>query len=399
MPFCVHDCYYFNFITTKSSSFLTPITTTHVPPQTLTVNSRASTVSGELTTMASTNSVRVAAAQMTSINDLAANLATCSRLVKEAASAGAKLLCLPESFSYIGARDGDSVKVAEPLDGPIMKQYCSLARESGIWLSLGGFQERGFDDAHLCNTHVIVDDAGNIRSTYRKIHLFDVDVPGGRVYKESSFTEAGKDIVAVDSPAGRLGLTVCYDLRFPELYQQLRFQHEAQILLVPSAFTTITGEAHWEILLRARAIETQCYVIASAQAGKHNEKRESHGETLIIDPWGTVVGRLPDRTSTGITVADIDFSFIDSVRTRLPIAKVKFYFSLHRMLNPFELSTNLFSAISPHNNASVKFHSFCSNASLSTSGNLHPCDSWRRLCQVPYGVVSDIMTCLVESAL
>ncbi|KDP46130.1 hypothetical protein JCGZ_06641 [Jatropha curcas] len=268
------------------------------------------------------SSVRVAAAQMTSINDLAANFATCSRLVKEAAAAGAKLLCLPESFAFIGAKDGDSIKIAEPLDGPIMQQYCSLARESGIWLSLGGFQERGSDDAHLRNTHVIIDDSGNIRSTYRKIFLFDVDVPGGRVYKESSFTEAGKDIVAVDSPVGRLGLSVCYDLRFPELYQQLRFQHEAQILLVPAAFTKITGHAHWEILLRARAIETQCFVIAAAQAGKHNDKRESHGETLIIDPWGTVVGRLPDRLSTGITVADIDFSLIDSVRAKIPIAQV-----------------------------------------------------------------------------
>uniref|UniRef100_A0A2P2K6E2 Nitrilase-like protein 2 isoform X1 n=1 Tax=Rhizophora mucronata TaxID=61149 RepID=A0A2P2K6E2_RHIMU len=271
--------------------------------------------------MAAQSSTRVAAAQMTSINDLSANLATCTRLVKEAASAGVKLLCFPESFSYIGARDGDSVKVAEPLDGPIMQQYCFLARESGIWLSLGGFQERGSDDEHLRNTHVIVDDSGNIRSTYQKIHLFDVDVPGGRAYKESSFTEAGKDIVTIDSPVGRLGLSVCYDLRFPELYQQLRFQHEAQILLVPSAFTKITGQAHWEILLRARAIETQCYVIAAAQAGKHNDKRESYGDTLIIDPWGTVIGRLPDRLSTGITVADIDFSLIDSVRKKIPIDK------------------------------------------------------------------------------
>ncbi|XP_021910403.1 nitrilase-like protein 2 [Carica papaya] len=120
--------------------------------------------------MASANSVRVAAAQMTSINDLAANFATCSRLAKEAVSKGAKLLCFPENFSYVGAKDGDSVKVAEPLDGPILQQYCSLARESGIWLSLGGFQER-VDDTHLHNTHVVIDDAGNIRSTYKKIHL------------------------------------------------------------------------------------------------------------------------------------------------------------------------------------------------------------------------------------
>ncbi|KAF2295869.1 hypothetical protein GH714_034790 [Hevea brasiliensis] len=255
MPFCLAlNCSQFT-TTTGSKTHLCPIA--HLRCRSLTVKFRA-TVAGESDMAALT--VRVAAAQMTSINDLAANFATCSRLTKEAAAAGAKLLCLPESFSFIGAKDGDSVKVAEPLDGPIMQQYCSLARESGIWLSLGGFQERGCDDAHLRNTHVIIDDSGNIRDTYRKIFLFDVDVPGGRVYKESSFTEAGKDIVAVDSPAGRLGLSVCYDLRFPELYQQLRFQKEAQILLVPAAFTKITGQAHWEILLRARAIETQCYV-------------------------------------------------------------------------------------------------------------------------------------------
>lgn len=240
------------------------------------------------------------------------------------------MLCFPESFSFIGANDGDSVKIAEPLDGPIMQQYQSLARESKIWLSLGGFQEKGSEEAHICNTHVVIDEAGNIRSTYRKIHLFDVDVPGGRSYKESSFTEPGKDIVALDSPVGRLGLTVCYDLRFPELYQQLRFQHEAQVLLVPAAFTKITGQAHWEILLRARAIETQCYVIAAAQAGKHNDKRESYGDTLIIDPWGTVVGRLPDRVSTGIAVADIDLSLVDSVRTKMPIAKHRMPFDFWR---------------------------------------------------------------------
>uniref|UniRef100_A0A0V0HQR8 Putative nitrilase-like protein 2-like n=1 Tax=Solanum chacoense TaxID=4108 RepID=A0A0V0HQR8_SOLCH len=258
---------------------------------------------------------------MTSVNNLAVNFATCSRLVKEAASAGAKLLCFPENFSFVGDLEGESLKIAEPLDGPIMKGYCSLARESNIWLSLGGFQEKGSDDAHLRNTHVLIDDSGNIRSTYSKMHLFDVDVPGGAVYKESSFTEAGKDIVVVDSPFGRLGVTVCYDLRFPELYQQLRFNHDAQVLLVPAAFTTVTGQAHWETLLRARAIETQCYVIAAAQAGKHNDKRESYGDTLIIDPWGTIVGRLSDRSSTGITVADIDFSLIDSVRAKMPVSK------------------------------------------------------------------------------
>ncbi|KAL4556816.1 hypothetical protein LXL04_034979 [Taraxacum kok-saghyz] len=278
------------------------------------------TISSDYSKMA-VNSIRIAAAQMTSINDLAANYATCSRLVKEAAAAGAKLLCFPENFSFVGAKDGESLKIAEPLDGPIMNRYCALAKESSMWLSLGGFQEQGSDAAHLCNTHVLIDDAGHIRSTYRKMHLFDVDVPGGAVYKESSFTEAGKEIVAFDSPFGRLGLTVCYDLRFPEVYQQLRFHHGAQVLLVPAAFTKVTGEAHWEVLLRARAIETQCYVIAAAQGGKHSEKRESFGDTLIIDPWGMVIGRLSDKVSTGITVADIDFSLIESVRTKMPISQ------------------------------------------------------------------------------
>ncbi|XP_010520145.1 PREDICTED: nitrilase-like protein 2 [Tarenaya hassleriana] len=286
------------------------------------VISRAAASVQSPVTMASAakNTARVAAVQMTSVNDLAANFATCSRLVKEAASAGATLICFPENFSYVGAKEGDSVRVAEPLDGPVMQRYCSLARDSNIWLSLGGFQER-FDETRLCNTHVVIDDAGVIRSTYRKMHLFDVDVPGGSSYKESSFTVPGKDIVAVDSPVGRLGVTVCYDLRFPKIYQELRFNHGAQVLLVPSAFTKVTGEAHWEVLLRARAIETQCYVIAAAQAGKHNEKRESYGDTVIIDPWGSVVARLPDRVSTGIVMADIDFSFLDSVRTKMPIDK------------------------------------------------------------------------------
>ncbi|GMP68760.1 hypothetical protein CsSME_00028266 [Camellia sinensis var. sinensis] len=137
------------------------------------------------------NSVRVAAVQMTSMDNIAANFATCSRLVKEAAAAGAKMVCFPESFSYVGFNDVNTVKIGEPLDGPIMKGYCSLARESKLWLSLGGFQERGSDDEHLRNTHVLIDDVGNIRSTYSKIHMFDVDIPGGAVYKESGFTEPG----------------------------------------------------------------------------------------------------------------------------------------------------------------------------------------------------------------
>ncbi|KMZ64684.1 Nitrilase/cyanide hydratase and apolipoprotein N-acyltransferasefamily protein [Zostera marina] len=269
-------------------------------------------------TMAQTKKIRVAVAQMTSINDIDANFDTCARLTEKAAGEGAMLMCLPECFSFIGA---ESLSIAEDMDGPIMLRYCELARKWNIWISLGGFQEKGENDKHMFNTHVLVDDLGNIKTKYRKIHLFDVDVPGNKIFKESAFTASGTDIIVADSPVGRVGLTICYDLRFPELYHQLRFQHHAQILLVPSAFTKITGQAHWEVLLRTRAIENQCYVIAAAQTGKHSENRESYGDSLIIDPWGTVVARLPDRLTTDIVLADIDPSIIDDVRTKMPICE------------------------------------------------------------------------------
>ncbi|CAM6126409.1 unnamed protein product [Calypogeia fissa] len=269
--------------------------------------------------------VKVAVGQMTSTGDLDANFRTCARLVEEATAAGAKLLSLPECFSFIGSKQGEALAIAEPLDGPIMARYQALARNAGLWLALGGFQEKGPDDGHSFNTHVLLDDLGAVRSAYRKIHLFDVDIPGGAVLKESQFTAPGSQVAVADSPIGRLGMTVCYDLRFPELYQQLRFKHNAQIMLVPSAFTKKTGAAHWEILLRARAIETQCYVIAAAQAGVHNEKRESYGDSVIIDPWGNVIGRCSDKLVTGIAVADVDLSLLESIRLQIPIEQHRRY--------------------------------------------------------------------------
>lgn len=151
------------------------------------------------------------------------------------------------------------------------------------------------------------------------MHLFDVDVPNGPVLMESRTTAPGDKLVVCDSPAGRLGLTVCYDLRFPEVYQALTWAMGAKVLLVPSAFTKVTGAAHWELLLRARAVECQAYVIAAAQAGKHNEKRESYGHSLIVDPWGVVVGRLDDPQATGIAVAELDFDALEAVRQKMPI--------------------------------------------------------------------------------
>lgn len=269
--------------------------------------------------------VKVAVAQMCATGDVEQNFATCQQLVQEAKAAGAALLSLPECFSFIGAREGEALAVAQPLDGPLMRRYQALAREASLWLSLGGFQEKGPDESHLYNTHVLLDDSGAITKVYRKIHLFDVDVPGGPRLMESNGTAAGGEVVAAPSPAGALGLTICYDLRFPELYQQLRFSKGAELLLVPSAFTKKTGEAHWELLLRARAVECQCYVLAAAQAGKHNERRESFGDALIVDPWGTVVARCADPLVTGIAVAEIDPGLLQSVRQRMPVGQHRRY--------------------------------------------------------------------------
>jgi len=193
-----------------------------------------------------------------------------------------------------------------------------MAKEHGVWISAGGIQEKSQEDGKWYNCHVIIDARGSIRDVYRKIHLFDVDIPGGPRLMESNFTLPGNDVKVCDSPAGKLGLSICYDLRFPDLYQKLRFDKGAQVILVPSAFTVETGRAHWEVLLRARAIETQCYVIAAAQVGAHNEKRSSYGHSLVIDPWGAVAARIDDE-SPAIATAEIDFSMIDQVRARMPL--------------------------------------------------------------------------------
>ncbi|PNH11452.1 Nitrilase 1, partial [Tetrabaena socialis] len=262
--------------------------------------------------------VRIAVGQMTSTGDTSANFDTCARLAQDAVQAGCRMIFLPECFSFIGESPSETLAAAQPLDGPLMTRYRDLARSLGLWLSLGGFQEVGPDPTHIFNTHVVVDDTGALVARYRKIHLFDVDVPNGPVLLESRTTAPGTEAVVVDTPAGPLGMTTCYDLRFPELYAQLTWERGAQILAIPSAFTVITGQAHWEVLLRARAIECQAYVVAAAQAGRHNGKRESYGHALIVDPWGTVVAALPDPHATGIAVAEVDAALLARVRERMP---------------------------------------------------------------------------------
>ena len=264
---------------------------------------------------------KIAVAQMTSVGNIEANFQTCKTLAEEAVSQGAKILFLPENFNFLGMSPAESLALAEPIDTPngIISRYAALAKSLNIWLSLGGFQERGPDPEHLYNCHVVINSDGEIAASYRKIHLFNVDVPGGPVLMESRFTSPGTGLSTCESPVGRLGLSVCYDLRFPAVYQRLAFELGAEILLVPSAFTVATGKAHWEVLLRARAIETQTYVVAAAQAGKHNEKRESYGHSLIIDPWGRVIGKLEDPLATGIAVAEVDLEELRSIRERMPV--------------------------------------------------------------------------------
>eukprot|EP00873_Tetraselmis_striata_P018553 jgi/Tetstr1/438817/TSEL_027326.t1 len=263
---------------------------------------------------------RVAVGQMTSIDSKEENFKTCAKLAQDAAAAGCCALFLPECFSFLGKSWQESLAAAEPLDGPTVRRYQELARNTKLWLSLGGFQQKcdSIPDK-LLNAHVVIDAEGKLVASYAKVHLFNVDIPNGPVLMESRFTAPGDRLVCADSPAGRVGLTVCYDLRFPEVYQTLAHEHGAIIMTVPSAFTKPTGEAHWEVLLRARAIETQSYVIAAAQAGRHNEKRESFGHAIVVDPWGSIVAALSDPLATGIAVAEIDAAKLDSIRTRMPI--------------------------------------------------------------------------------
>jgi predicted amidohydrolase len=264
---------------------------------------------------------RIAVGQMCASSDVEKNLEVVADLCARAKDRGCAMLFLPECFAFIGVKGTDALAVMEPLDGPLLGRYRELAAKHRLWLSLGGFPETGPDRGdRRFNAHVIVDASGEIRASYRKIHLFDVDMGdvNGPVLMESATAAAGETLVTCDSPAGKLGLTVCYDLRFPEMFARLRYELGCEMMLVPSAFTKPTGQAHWETLLRARAIETQSYVVAAAQAGVHSEGRASHGHAMIVDPWGKVVAEL-DGEETGIAVADVDLGYLKDVRSRIPV--------------------------------------------------------------------------------
>ena len=264
---------------------------------------------------------RIAVGQMCASSDVEKNFEVVADLCSQAKDQGCAMLFLPECFAFIGVKGTDALAVMEPMDGPLLGRYRELAAKHRLWLSLGGFPETGPDRGdRRFNAHVIVDASGEIRASYRKIHLFDVDMGdvNGPVLMESRTAAAGETLVTCDSPAGKLGLTVCYDLRFPEMFARLRYELGCEMMLVPSAFTKPTGQAHWETLLRARAIETQSYVVAAAQAGVHSEGRASHGHAMIVDPWGKVVAEL-DGEETGIAVADVDLGYLKDVRSRIPV--------------------------------------------------------------------------------
>ncbi len=259
---------------------------------------------------------QVAVVQMTSTPSVEHNLASAQRLVRAAAEAGAKLAVLPECFAYLGP-DGGQRDIAEslPEGGPILAECRRWARELSIELVLGGFWERALDPQKVHNACVHLGHDGAVKEVYRKIHLFDVDLADGTQLQESATVSAGERVVVTDTPFGKLGLSICYDLRFPELYRKL-VDAGAVALSVPAAFTLHTGKDHWHILLQARAIESQSYVLAAAQTGHHYGKRVSYGHALVADPWGCVIAQCGE--GEGFALATIDTSVVERVRRQLP---------------------------------------------------------------------------------
>jgi len=264
--------------------------------------------------------VQIAAVQMSSSADPSANLGRAAELIEAGRRRGASVVVLPENFSVMPARESDRLAFAEPDgDGPVQSFLCEQARQHGVWLIGGTAPVQTEDGGRIRATCLVYDDNGRRVARYQKIHLFDVQVSDAESYRESDAFEPGgtgaENLVCVDTPAGRVGLSVCYDLRFPELYARL-VADGAQILTVPSAFTAATGQAHWEPLLRARAIENQAYVVAPGQWGRHASGRQTHGHSMIIDPWGGILAR--QDSGDGVVSADVDLDQLAELRKRFP---------------------------------------------------------------------------------
>ena len=264
-------------------------------------------------TIAPTRRMHVAALQMVSTPDVGENLAAAATLLREARARGAELALLPEYFCILGNRDRDKIGVAEDDGaGPIQDFLSAQARELGLWVIGGTLPLRTADSDHVTNTLLVFDPHGERVVRYDKIHLFRFE-RGEERYDESRTLLPGSTPRTFEAPCGRIGLSICYDLRFPELYRALG---DCALIVVPSAFTATTGEAHWEVLLRARAIENQCYVLAAAQGGLHPNGRRTHGDSVLIDPWGRIVERL--ETGPGVVSGLVDPDVIHNVRAGLP---------------------------------------------------------------------------------
>lgn len=261
---------------------------------------------------------RVAVIQMVSSDQLDDNLQRAEVLVRKAAGAGAKLVALPENFALMGRRQSDVLSIAEAEgEGPIQQRLAVLARSAGIWLLAGTMPMQTTQPDRVHSASLLFDDQGHQVARYNKIHLYDVDLPGrDESYRESNTFQAGDALQVVETPVGRLGLSVCYDLRFPELYRALQSQG-ADLFAIPSAFTATTGAAHWHTLIKARAIENLCTVLAPNQGGRHVNGRETYGHSLIVDPWGVTLAEA--GTGEAVLLADLDQEAQRRMRQDFPV--------------------------------------------------------------------------------
>ncbi|MEQ1555289.1 MAG: carbon-nitrogen hydrolase family protein [Gallionella sp.] len=262
---------------------------------------------------AQVNAYKVAAIQMASGPNVAGNLGEAGRLIVQAVAKGARLVVLPEFFAIMGMNELDKLKVQEPLGTGVIQKFLSdTARQHKIWLVGGSIPLSASTPDKVLNSCLVYDEHGERVACYSKIHLFNLEL-GNENYHEAKTIEAGNQVVVVDSPFGRIGLAICYDLRFPELFRAMK---NLDIIVLPSAFTETTGKMHWEVLVRARAVENLAYVIAAAQGGYHVNGRETHGNSMVVDPWGRVLDRLP--RGSGVVVAEINPAYQASLRASLP---------------------------------------------------------------------------------
>lgn len=258
---------------------------------------------------------KVAAVQMVSSASVKSNLKQVEHFFANAREEQVDLLVLPENFAFMGMNETDKLRIAENYGvGEIQDKISSLAKRYGLWVIAGTLPLRGLQDRARASC-LVFDDKGLCAARYDKIHLFDVRVSDQEAHQESSTIERGDELVVVDTPVGRVGLTVCYDLRFPELYRQLVLRG-AELFTVPSAFTAVTGIAHWEVLLRARAIENLCYVIAPNQGGQHENGRQTYGHSMIIEPWGKIIAQ--QETGIGMVTAEIDLQRMQQLHRQFP---------------------------------------------------------------------------------